>query len=646
MASPGNWGEEFLVNSVTNGAQITPVITALTGGRFAIAYTDFSRASLDGFTDFSDSAIRVQVFSGDGTASGSVVQVKSVTSYSQNSPRIAPLADGGFVVTYSDDSTGWNSSGDDIWAQAVRAQRFTEDGDKLGDETLVNTTVLGPQDYPCVALLENGQFIVGWDDGYRDVDVDIKAQLFNADGSFAGEEFRLNAGTHGLQVGVDIVGLPGGGYVATWVDAAGIDGEGGAIMARVFAANGTANTSDLLVNTTGMGDQFQQSVTALAGGGFFVAWTDNSRGVETVGDDSSHYAIRGQVFDASGTPVGSEILVIQVTTYGQLQPDVLALSDGRFIVAYSDTSMGLETGGDDAAYGAIRARIFLADGSPDGDEFLVNVTTEGHQNEPQMTELPDGRVVFTWTDYSYGVETGGDDASNGAIRARILDLRETAVNWTGTDADEHLTGTIWDDHLSGKEGNDHLFGAGGEDYLYGQTGNDRLSGDSGDDVVKGHAGRDTLQGGTGDDTLIGGSGRDKLHGDGGDDRIKGGSGNDKIQGWNGADVLSGGDGADVFIYIDHAESRRKATKRDTITDFKPGKDVIDLSAIDADPGSPEDDAFVFLRRGDFTGESGEMRYWRGNSRSMIEMDLDGDRKAEMRIELTGKHHLQADDFIL
>jgi len=548
MSTPGNWGAEFLVNSVTQSAQMTPVITALADGRFAIAYTDFSESMSNGFTDHSDSAIRVQVFTGNGTASSDLVQVNTVTTFHQQSPRIAALADGGFVVTFSDLSIGWDSGGDDIWAEAVRMQRFTGDALKLGAETKVNTTVVGDQDHPSVALLDNGQFLVAWDEGYWDVDENIHAQLFDSDGSFAGSEFSVNLGTVGSQTGSDIAALPGGGYVVTWVDATGLDGFGGTIMARMFAADGTPVTSEFQVNTTGAGDQFQASVTALAGGGFFVAWTDNSRGVETGDDDTSSYAIRGQVFDANGGWVGGEFRVNQVTTYGQVQPDVLALSDGRFVVAYSDTSMGLETGGDDTGYGAIRARIFNADGSADGVEFLVNVTTEGHQNEPQMAELPDGRVVFTWTDYSYGVETGGDDASNGAVRARILDMRESAVNWTGGDASEHRTGTIWDDYLNGRKGNDHLTGAGGADRLLGRSGDDELFGDGGDDEVRGNAGRDSLRGGNGSDELFGGSGIDELHGDAGNDRLKGGRGDDIIQGGVGADVMTGNAGSDVFVY--------------------------------------------------------------------------------------------------
>lgn len=70
-------------------------------------------------------------------------------------------------------------------------------------------------------------------------------------------------------------------------------------------------------------------------------------------------------------------------------------------------------------------------------------------------------------------------------------------------------------------------------------------------------------------TIDGTSQRDTLSGTAGDDRISGGIG---------ADVLTGGAGADVFVYT----STRDGT--DIITDFVPGTDRIDLSALLANIG--------------------------------------------------------------
>ncbi len=672
MNAPGLWGAEFLVNAVTKNAQLNPVIAALADGRFAIAYTDFSKAYGDGFTDHSDSAIRVQVFNADGSASSPAVQVNTVTNFYQQSPRIAPLADGGFVVTYSDLSIGWNSGEDDIWAEAVRMQRFTGDAYKLGAETLVNTTVVGDQDYPSIALLESGQFLISWDNGYDDVDVNIAAQIFNPDGSRASGELMLNIGTAGTQCDSDIAALPGGGFVATWVDTTGVDGDGASIMARMFGPDGTPLGTEWQINATAVSDQFQPSITALADGGFFIAWADNSRGAETWDDDSSSFAVRGQVLDANGAWVGGEILVNHVTTYGQYQPNVLGLSDGRFIVAFSDTSSGTETDGDDLQYGAIRARIFNPDGSPCGEDFLVNVTTTGHQNEPQMAELPDGRVVFTWTDFSYGVDTGGDDSEKGAIRGRILDLRESAAIWTGSSAPEQFTGTIWNDRLNGGGGRDTLMGKHGNDILCGNIGDDLILGGIGADKLYGQWGRDRLEGGYGPDRLYGGNGWDKLYGQNGHDklygnrgydllfgqkgndhlfgnqggdRLFGNQGADRLAGGLGRDILNGGYGNDVFVYASRFDSGTTAKTRDRITDFGRGNDHIDLSAIDADRTTPGNGTFTFIGEDAFTGNPAELRYQRGN-RTIIEIDLDGDMTADMSIELIGNHSLTADDFIL
>jgi Ca2+-binding RTX toxin-like protein len=66
--------------------------------------------------------------------------------------------------------------------------------------------------------------------------------------------------------------------------------------------------------------------------------------------------------------------------------------------------------------------------------------------------------------------------------------------------------------------------------------------------------------------INGTTGRDTLTGTAGDDRFVGGTG---------ADTMTGGAGRDVFVY----NTLRDGI--DTITDFTPGQDTIDLSAIAA-----------------------------------------------------------------
>lgn len=91
------------------------------------------------------------------------------------------------------------------------------------------------------------------------------------------------------------------------------------------------------------------------------------------------------------------------------------------------------------------------------------------------------------------------------------------------------------------------------------------------EAVFGGGGRDLLDGGKADDTLAGDSGNDTLLGRDGDDILLGGAGRDAINGGRGDDILTGNSGNDRFIF-------KLVAGDDTITDFKPGNDKVDLTA--------------------------------------------------------------------
>ncbi|MCC5972440.1 MAG: calcium-binding protein, partial [Rubellimicrobium sp.] len=79
-----------------------------------------------------------------------------------------------------------------------------------------------------------------------------------------------------------------------------------------------------------------------------------------------------------------------------------------------------------------------------------------------------------------------------------------------------------------------------------------------------------LTGTAGDDTLTGGTGNDRLNGGAGDDRLFGGAGDDIILSGRGSNVMTGGTGADTFVLSASGQVN-------TITDFNPAEDRIDLS---------------------------------------------------------------------
>jgi Ca2+-binding RTX toxin-like protein len=69
----------------------------------------------------------------------------------------------------------------------------------------------------------------------------------------------------------------------------------------------------------------------------------------------------------------------------------------------------------------------------------------------------------------------------------------SALNLSGTTADDLLVGNAANDTLNGGAGNDTLEGASGNDYLYGGSGDDVLDGGFGSDSMTGDTGNDTYR---------------------------------------------------------------------------------------------------------------------------------------------------------
>ncbi len=190
-----------------------------------------------------------------------------------------------------------------------------------------------------------------------------------------------------------------------------------------------------------------------------------------------------------------------------------------------------------------------------------------------------------------------------------------------------------------------IVGNAGDNVLAGRGGNDKLQGGAGKDTLKGGGGNDTLEGGGGKDKLKGGGGNDTLKGGGGNDTLQGGGGKDKLIGGGGKDVLTGGGGKDIFVFKALKDSK-PGKKHDVITDFG-GKDKINLKKIDADKSKKGNQKFDFLgERSGFSGDEGQLRYEIKKKKTFVYGDVTGDGKADFMIELKGKIHLDASDFML
>lgn len=128
------------------------------------------------------------------------------------------------------------------------------------------------------------------------------------------------------------------------------------------------------------------------------------------------------------------------------------------------------------------------------------------------------------------------------------------------------------------------------------------------------------------ENAIGGAGADVIFGNYANNRLEGGGGKD---------TLTGGTGADVFVYASTGASAAGAG-RDLVTDFVAGTDKLDLGAAGATS---------FIGTAAFSGAAGQVRVAGDGGNTIVELDVNGDRVADLQVELTGAITLSAADFV-
>ncbi len=271
---------DIRVNTFTNSGRLLPAVATLANGNVVVVWASINQAATNSMQD-----IYGQLLSPTGQKIGGEFLVNQFTTYNQRTAAVAPLAGGGFVVTW------------------VSEQQRS-----------------GNVDAPSAGVLIQYSSIT------NRPSVDIYARLFAAGGAPAGNEFLVNTGP-------DVCSSPrvapssDGGFMVVWGQKnLTIQDNSWDVFSRVFTSSGSGQTVRI-VNSHLYGEQFHPQISAL-GNDYFVIWT-------SLAQDGSYEGVYGQFLRADGTASGTEIRVNTTTVSKQMHPALASDGTSRFLAVWT-----------------------------------------------------------------------------------------------------------------------------------------------------------------------------------------------------------------------------------------------------------------------------------------------------------------------
>ncbi len=219
----------------------------------------------------------------------------------------------------------------------------------LGSETLVNTNTADGQIIPRIVRLADGKYMVVWvgpvvlpivqvngtiAPSYANSD--IRAQIYNADGTPSGGEFIVNTSVAGGQLNPNATLLSDGNVLITWQDGVGFSGGpaetvAASIRGQEFTSAGVATGGEVtLLNAGSVGNGY--AIAATNDGGFVMTYNR----LASAGNNANSNLV-GQIYNANNASVGIPF-IIDANDALLTIARVTVEADNDIIVAFSDRS--------------------------------------------------------------------------------------------------------------------------------------------------------------------------------------------------------------------------------------------------------------------------------------------------------------------
>jgi Ca2+-binding RTX toxin-like protein len=439
----------------------------------------------------------------------------------------------------------------------------------ISNDVVTNTTTPGNQDRPSVAMLSDGRTVAVYATINGGV-ANVLARFIGADGVATATDVPLSDVASATVGSPSVTALADGSFAVTWDNgtntfARAFTSTGTPVAASVTVGAGTLSTitalpdgrmlvtnfgtlpkatiynSDLSVSVA----TFNINTTALGlatdGVSNVTVLSDGRFVVSWQSSTATDKDIAGRIFNADGTSTGNEF-VVNAAANAQGQANIIALANGGFMVTYASNN-GTDTDIKGIMYDAAGVASTVG-------ELTISTTNAASQVAPDAIQLDDGRVLVVWS---------SNDSGNFDIRARIMNadgtgasndwvVNSTATGNQGVPRVELLPDgravVTWDSNDAGATDLNVRMSIIDTHVFNGTAGVDSWTGGALVDKLYGLAGADVFDGGAGDDLIYGGDDNDTLNGGAGNDRISGDAGNDIMNGGDGNDRIYGGAGTD------------------------------------------------------------------------------------------------------
>lgn len=372
---------EQQANAYESGMQNNLSVSSRSGG-----YVSFWQSAGQGGKTH---AVIRQEFDLSGNKVGSESLVTVGAGSSQLSPEAAELGNGGYVVAFQ----GKNSTNKTkTFAKIFDSTGASADIEVFKDPNTGNTAYdnsLKTQEFAKdVAVLNSGNILtVAQASGNFTLSgqFDIIGKFHDDSGNALGEKFIINDDAQsGWQTEPSVAALTNGNAVVTWTSG---DSWNNGVFFRIIDTTGAGVNSTTQVNSSTAFNQNDSDVAALKDGGFVVTWTDQG------GADGSGYGIFFKLYDNSGNEIVGETQVNDQHTSTQWQSEVTALDDGGFVITFTDNQSSSDGSGASAW-----AQQYDKYGAVIQENFLVNITTAGAQQNTVLTGLENGDFAIAWED--------------------------------------------------------------------------------------------------------------------------------------------------------------------------------------------------------------------------------------------------------